>query len=345
MPNTYNYIDTSGNMQQFQADTPEAALSGAPNIDPKSGVQIVTAPTQPAQSPIVTTGPQWTNYNNATNSLNNFVNTADPYMALFQQQRDANKLAAENAIASATAEKERAAIKTEEERNAVMAGLATAAEKTGLAPNSAYQLQVIQGAQNSFNTRFELLDRQEKLAIAKAKAAQAVGDTAVLKEQLDYVTKLRSEKARALEEAQKLEWEKYKFENLSAYQKAQLAESSGGGGLGWTNSELKKLEQANIDPKDRKRALDYLYGNGTSSGSTSGTVYNKDWFSERFTRSELFNLVPKLFTAKDNPRVKDLSKKREIESVLDRLQVLVNGFKANGLDDAEINTYLDSLVE
>lgn len=219
MPNTYQYYNQGGQLQQIQANTPEEAINLAPGRASDSGVQLVN----PAMA---TTSNQWSNYNNATSGLNSFVNTPDPYMTLFEQQRQANALTAGNAIASATAATERAKIKGEQERNATLAGMATAAEKTGLAPNSAYQLQVIQGAQDQFSNRFALLDQQEKLAVAKAKAAQAVGDTAVLKEQLDYAVKLRAEKARALEKSQELAWEKYKFENLSAAQKASEARLS-----------------------------------------------------------------------------------------------------------------------
>lgn len=181
-----------------------------------------TGPTTPGSTPtgsaIISSAPVWQDFNNATSNLNTLVNTADPYMQLFQQQQQANALTADNAIASASAATQREKIAGEQSQNALVAGLNTAAEKTGLAPNSSYQMQVIEGAQNQYRNRFALLDQTEKLAIAKAKAAQQVGDVAVLKQQLDYVNQLRKAKADALEAQQKMDWEKYKFTHLSAAQ-------------------------------------------------------------------------------------------------------------------------------
>lgn len=321
MPNTYNYIDTSGNMKQTQADTPESAISSAPGIAPDSGVQLVplTGNTGGGGNPIFnTTNGQWADHNNATGALNTFTNSEDPYMQLFQQQKEANALTAGNAIASATADTERAAIKNEQDRNATLAGLATAAEKTGLAPNSAYQLQVIQGAKDQFNTRFALLDQQEKLAVAKAKAAQAIGDTAVLKEQLDYAVELRKAKADALAESQKLDWEKYKFENMSAEQIAsnriaqqnanRLSGSNTSSEVKYTPSELKKLRAAGIDSTNIAMSDNYLYGE------------NKGIIPPKFKRDNLAAVggtgkVWNLALALGIPRNKNLSKKDEIDAL------------------------------
>lgn len=315
MPNTYNYVNTSGAMSQFQADTPEAALGGAPNIAPDSGVQLV----QPAVNPIFsTTNGQWANHNNATSALNTFTNSEDPYLTLFQQARDANALAAGNAIASATAATERQTVKNEQDRNAILAGLATAAEKTGLAPNSAYQLQVIQGAKDQFNTRFALLDQQEKLAVAKAKAAQAVGDTTVLKEQLDYAVQLRKAKADALAESQKLDWEKYKFEHMSAAQIAankiaqqnanRLSNPNPTGVAKYTPSELKKLRAAGIDSTNITMSDNYLYGENKGIIPPKFKIDNLDAFGGK---GKVWNLA----LALGIPRNKNLSKQGEIDAL------------------------------
>ncbi len=318
---TFNYADKTGATKQFQAESPELALANRPqDADPTSGVQLIpTVRGGAGTNPIFnTTNGQWADHNNATGALNTFTNSEDPYMALFQQQKDANALTAGNAIASATADTERAAIKNEQDRNATLAGLATAAEKTGLAPNSAYQLQVIQGAKDQFNTRFALLDQQEKLAVAKAKAAQAIGDTAVLKEQIDYAVKLRKAKADALAESQKLDWEKYKFENMSAAQIAanriaqqnanRLSGSNTSSEVKYTPSELKKLRAAGIDSTNIAMSDNYLYGE------------NKGILPPKFTRDNLAAVggtgkVWNLALALRIPRNKNLSKKGEIDAL------------------------------
>ena len=46
MANTYNYVDTTGKMQQVQADNTDAAYKLATNRDSQSGFQLVTTPSQ-----------------------------------------------------------------------------------------------------------------------------------------------------------------------------------------------------------------------------------------------------------------------------------------------------------
>lgn len=346
MPNTYNYVNTQGQMQQFQADTPEAAIAGAPGIASDSGVQLVPQTGNPIFN---TTNGQWADHNNATGALNTFTNSEDPYMQLFQQQKDANALAAGNAIASATAATERQTVKNEQDRNATLAGLATAAEKTGLAPNSAYQLQVIQGAKDQFNTRFALLDQQEKLAVAKAKAAQAVGDTAVLKEQLDYAVKLRKEKADALAEVHKLDWEKYKFEHMSAAQIAsnriaqqnadRLSGSGSSGGLKYTPSELKKLRAAGIDSTNQALSDKYLYGADKGVAPKKAAEFTKDYTVSTFGQDTMYNLARALGI----PEMKGLfgknwSKNNEIKALFNdpQLSSYIQSQFAEGLTPEDI---------
>lgn len=271
---------------------------------------MATPPFQPA--PIVnTTGPLWSDFNNATNGLNGFLNAPDPYMQLFQQQRQANELTAANAIASATAASERAQIKTEQQQQATTAGLETYAAKTGLAPNSAYQLQVMQGAQDQFSNRFALIDQEEKLAIAKAKAAQRVGDTDVLREQLEYANTLRQEKARALEKAQEMEWEKYKFNNLSAAQKASEA---------------------------RLSAADAADAEATAAGG--GEVFDNEYFTTNYSTGKLFRLAQALGV----PRERDQTRQGEIQQLMVKLPALIAAYREAGKTDEEIKAYLESLM-
>lgn len=311
-----NAIARRHGFQNYQ----QAGITSVPSgnfdlIRPGDVINFGNAP-RPAPA-ITTTGPQWDDHNNATNGLNSLINEPDPYLQLFQQQRDANKLSADNAVASATAANERATMRNEQDRNATEAGLATAAAKTGLAPNSAYQLQVMQGAQDQFNTRFALLDQEEKLAIAKAKNAQRIGDTAVLKEQLDYATKLRDEKAKTLQESQKMEWEKYKFEHLSAAQQASEkrlgAKAGAGAGIKYTNQELKKLRAAGIDPTNLTVADNFLYNKGAAPNTLTPAKIKQD-----YSTGDLWNLA----LAMGIPRVQNGTRQDEINALFANPQYL-----------------------
>lgn len=56
MPNTYQYYNQGGQLQQIQANTPEEALSNAPGIASDSGVQLISGGIQPTTPP-TGTGP------------------------------------------------------------------------------------------------------------------------------------------------------------------------------------------------------------------------------------------------------------------------------------------------
>lgn len=280
--NKYDYVDTTGKVMQTEANTPEEALKLAPNIASDSGVSLnVSTPNTPPSNPaIVSTRNQWGDFNSATSGLNTLLNTADPYAQLFAQQIEQNKLASENAIASATAAKERAIIKNESDRNATVAGLETYAAKTGMAPNSEYHLQVIQNAKDNFNNKYSLIDRDEKLAIAKAKAAQSTGDLKVLKEQLNYAKLLRNEKAKALEAKQKLDLEEYKFKNMTPYQKEMIAIARQKAN---TNS-VRATKEVNEKPlptsslnfiKKQNPLLDFEYGTTQKDFENTQNLLNK----------------------------------------------------------------------
>ena len=223
-----------------------------------------TTPTSPA---IISSAPVWQDFNSATSNLNGLINTPDPYMSLFQQAQQANALTAENAIASASAATQRQKQGAEQNQNALVAGLNTAAEKTGLAPNSTYQMQVIQGAQDQYHNRFMLLDQTEKLAIAKAKAAQQVGDVAVLKQQLDYVNELRKAKAQALKDANDRAWDMQKHKDEMALGYARI-KNGVSGSLGIKNDVaeavirfqdlIKNKGFYGADPREYKAYKDYL---------------------------------------------------------------------------------------
>lgn len=221
-------------------------------------------PNQPNNPYIVSSSPIWQDFNNATNTLNNLVGQPDPYAQLFQNQLQANALTADNAIASATAATERQKVNMEQRQQQLIAGLDTAAQKTGLAPNSAYQMQVIEGAQNRFRTQAALLDQTEKLAIARAKAAQMSGDVAVLKEQLAYINDIRKQKADALYKENQLAWEKEKFNRQMSLGWARLKGSSGSQKDDIAEAVLRFQQQMSdkgwygADPAEYKAYRDYI---------------------------------------------------------------------------------------
>jgi len=296
--------------QNYQQAGVQSVPSG--NFDMIRPGDVINFGNAPRNSPIInSTATQWSDFNNSTSNLNSFVNTPDPYMRLFQEQRESNRLASQNAIASSTAATERATSKNEQQREATLAGIATAGAKTGMAPNSQYQANVMQGARDQFDTRFALLDQQEKLAIAKARNAQQIGDTAVLREELDYANKIRSEKARSMEEAQKMEWEKYKFENLSAAQQAsetRMGKSKKGSDeLSYTDQELRKLRAAGIDSNNIEMSDAFLYGEGEPP-----RTFTPEYIRDNYSNGELWDLA----IAMGVPRNKNLSKQDEIDSLL-----------------------------
>ncbi len=343
-------------LTQGQSFTDPGGNTGIVNFNTQTGQQLLPGQTTnsipsgpvPGNPAIVTTGPQWDAHNNATAGLNSFTNTPDPYMQLFQQQQQANALTAGNAIASASAATQRSQIKNEADQNAVLAGMQTAAEKTGLSPNSAYEMQAIQGAKDSFNTRFTLLDQQEKLAVAKAKSAQAVGDTAVLKEQLAYAQQLRTEKAKAQQDALTMDWEKYKFENLSADQKAALKiqqqnadRLSAGGGAekplstAWLNYYKKNYPGLDVGPGDTMGGAQTALDMNKTLTSAVNTAFNNPQFVRNgyFTYDYINQLVKAL-----PPGV---SKVGFLTSIADKLAIGNDTkAKAYGITPAERKTIL-----
>jgi len=212
---------------------------------------ITTNTTNTNNPYLVSSSPVWQDFNSATKSLNGIISTPDPYMSLFQNQLSANALNTDNAIASATAATGRQKVQANQREQQLEAGLNTAAEKTGLQPNSAYQMQVIDDARSRFRTQFNLIDQTEKIAIAKAKAAQMSGDVAVLKEQLNYINDLRKQKADALYKENQLAWEKEKFNRQMALQYSKASRSTG--------SQKNDIAEAVLRFKDQMASKDW-YG-------------------------------------------------------------------------------------
>lgn len=98
MANTYNYVDTTGKMQQVQADNTDAAYKLATNRDSQSGFQLVTTPSQNNSGAITMDQmnkpktivtpqlpPDTTNYANYTKSA---TETASSNLAELTKKRD-----------------------------------------------------------------------------------------------------------------------------------------------------------------------------------------------------------------------------------------------------------------
>lgn len=150
------------------------------------------------------------------NKLDEFAN--DPYMRLFEQARGVARGAEDmdRRQARATSAKfEKGAI-TESDR--YKAGLETAGIQRGLSQYApGLQADALAQAESNLQAKLLSIDNEEQLALAKAKQARSENDLSVMKEQLDYVQGLRKAKADALAEANKLAYDKAKFE----YQQAQ----------------------------------------------------------------------------------------------------------------------------
>lgn len=275
---------------------------------------VITPPIQPIVS---TTGVR-NDFYSGLNQLNQVELNGDPFAELFGAMMQNNQTGQDNAIASATAASARAKGQEEQGKQQYIAGVTTAGIKNDTARYlPEYQMGIIEKARQSYTDRYQQLDQAEKLAIAQAKQARNEADVKVLTEKLNYVKQLRKEKADALQKAQEMEWEKYKFNNLSAYQKAtesRLRSSSEKSG-GYTPSELKKLRAAGIDPTDIKKADNYLYKKGLAPKDIT-----RDYLEENYDRDTLWKLA--ISKAVGIKRKKNLSKKNEVEELLSNNEYL-----------------------
>lgn len=170
----------------------------------------------PNQSPIVSSAPAFGDFVVGNIQLNKYLNEPDPYINAYQAMlgnlQQVNAQQQKNTIASATAETSRTRQQLEQDQNRYLAGM----ESAGIASGASkylpqYQEGLMAQARDSYMQKFQQVDQAEKLAIAKAYQARQEGDVMVLREQLGLIEKLRKEKADALENAQRMEWEQYKF--------------------------------------------------------------------------------------------------------------------------------------
>lgn len=191
------------------------------------GGNVPAAPSPvPAVVPSIvsTTGVQ-NEFNDVSNQLDNFANTPDPYAAYFQNtvanEQAANQRGQDNAVSSATATAANAENKLNSNEAAEVSGLETRGETSGASrylPD--YQSGLVAGVKESFDQRYQLLDQQEKIAVANATNAKQNADVKVAQEQLAYAKELRAEKAKTLQDSQNMAWKQYAFTHLSTAQQA-----------------------------------------------------------------------------------------------------------------------------
>lgn len=201
---------------------------------------------------IISTGGYRDGLNQGDADIANIQN--DPYQQLFQRLEEQNRIAEENAIATATAEGKRDNVQQEQEFNRQRMAQESAGIVGGL---SRYAPEMQSGLMNQLYqenlANVRNIQLEEDMAIAKAKQARAENDLDVMQEQLQYAERLRKEKADALMEAQKFAFEKEKFAKSLAL---DWATENRLGKTGTGNSTLDKLNS--LFPDD-----------GTSAGTES----------------------------------------------------------------------------
>lgn len=203
------YLDGKPVASTAQPNTP---FKDGPNNFTPTGFQApVVVPKPNVGKGIVST----TDYRSQIDSTMGAIDeiTTDPYMQFFDQLRNQNIQAEETGIKQARADaakEEKSVIDTQARYRA---GLETLGIKSGLSQYApSLQLDRMLQAENIQKAKLSEIDSEEKIAIAKAKAARAENDLDVMKEQLDYVQQLRKAKADAISEANKMAFEREKFE-------------------------------------------------------------------------------------------------------------------------------------
>lgn len=205
----------ANNSPQFSPTGGEGSTYG--NFTFKNGGWQENAPIIPPK-PKSQTNPgifSTTNYRDELASVGNDINdfSNDPYMKMFNDLKLKNQQFEETARLNAEAEANREKVQQEQRSNARTAGVESANIAGGLsryAPELANS--AVQQAYNENYQKVQDIQAAEDLAIAKAKQARAANDLDVAKEQLNYVQELRKAKADAIQEANRLAFEKEKFQ-------------------------------------------------------------------------------------------------------------------------------------
>lgn len=280
---------------------------------------------------IVSTTSYRSDLDGAQNTLNDFSN--DPYMKLFKELKLKNQQAEETARLNAEADANRAKVQQEQnymgrkaatESSNIVGGLSRYAPE--LASSQTQQVYIANLA------KVEAIQGEEDLAIARAKEARAKNDLEVMRDELDYIQELRKAKAEALSEANKMAFEREKFnEDIRQFNTTNARLSGSGSGVSYTDQELKKLREAGIDPKNITMSDNYLYGE------------NKGIIPPIFSNKNIaqFGGVPKLWKlalALGIPRNKNLSKQDEVAALFNNQELVeyVQEMTNNGITIDEI---------
>ena len=213
----------------------------------EGGVEVMPQPVN--NTGMVSSTPVQQEFNSASNQLNDLAVQEDPYMQLFEQMNEANAQDESNAIASATAAgaNEQNALQSSQQQ--YMGRLETAGIQSGRSRYLREQTAgIMESARQSYISKFMQIDKAEKLAIAEAEAARYAGDVRNMQQQLDYINELRSSKAKALSEANKLAWEKEKFDRKMEQDENEFNRSMA---LSWTkyNDKSGDEDEDNLGPQ------------------------------------------------------------------------------------------------
>lgn len=260
-----------------------------------------------------------TNYRDGLDAIEGQVNEFqnDPYQQLFQRLEERNRMAEEAAIASATAEAKRQDIAQEEQYRRESMAQGSAGIMSGL---SRYAPEMQAGIMNQLYqenlNKVRNIQLEEEIAIAKARQARMDNDLEVAREQLDYAKQLRKEKADALLEAQKLEFEKEKFaKNLA---------------LDWATENRPGGVDNTITDTD------------TIVGGADQQINILDSIKENYSTKELFNLAKKL----NVERVKNLSRQNEIDELIaTKLPEYIQQLSLAGYNEDEIAIIIEELMK
>lgn len=200
-------------------------------------------------------------YNSMATQLDTMGATEDPYAALFEQMKKSTAGTESTAISNAQATKERETNQLNQNKDEYMAGLATAGVMSGAnryLPE--YQAGIMEQARQGYLSKYQALDNAEKIAIAQAKSAKLDGDIKVMKESLDYIAKIKKEKADAISEANKMDWEKEKFKQTMS--------------LNWAQEGRLNKESKTPKPEDLKKQ--FLTGLNSLLNSKNNTIADSD---------------------------------------------------------------------
>lgn len=265
-------------------------------------------------SPILSSSGVGQQYNGASQQLDQLALQQDPYMGIFEQMNKAGAANEKAAISSATAAGANQQRFLQGGQEKYMAGLETAGVRSGAnryLPE--YQAGIMENARQGYLQKFSAIDTQEKVAIAEAKAAKLSGDVKTMTAKLDYVQALRKAKADAISEANKMQWEKTKFDRQMEQNESQFSRKMA---LDWASENRLGAASASETASDEVVQTESL---NLSKGQTrrlalqnippSAITAISAFLTEGKTFEEAYAELPAELQAKITPRAKNILKK------------------------------------